>query len=378
MSSTNLIELIENLKEEYNLYYSLRKKYFSEKNNRKNIIRKEEIKETELIISNMNEDIIKYINKYLELIKLKEEILKERQKEKELLSKKQKFDEFLEKGKKILTNNLTYFKNLPEYSNKIIKTAKISPLDLINFTLRISQQNKAPLDFDLYFQNYLPYNINDRQNVSLMYNNYFIKNQNRFLYPYPNEFFGIKNTILRKDLSDKNRLLPPILKSPDPTNVDQNNRIISIKGKDLEFKYPDESISSDIFYKYSKDPDIIPSFFSGEEYKDYSRPTLDKDCAIKVCSCRKGFKDSKIITFEFSVNFNEEVKYVEKILDTKKQGNYVIRPVVNISPLSLAFGPMSSGSLSPQGNTSSQGSSSHAPIYYDVGGSNNEDDDDEI
>ena len=375
MSYSYLINLIDNLKEVYNIYYSLRKKYFSEKHTQKNAIRKVEIKATEQIILTMNEDINKYINKYLELIKLKEEINKQKEKENNIFNKKKSFSEFIETGKKILSNNMSYYKNLPEYSNKTIKTAKISPLDLINFTLRISQQNIAPLYSELYFRNYLPYNINDRQNVSLIYTNYFIKNQNRFLYPYPNNFFGLKNTILRYDLSDKNRLLPPVLKSPDPNN-NENNKILTNRGKDLEFKYPGENPPSDIFYKYSIDPNIIPSFFSGEEYKDYSRPTLDKDCIIKVCSCRKGFKDSKIITFEFSVNSNEEIKYVEKKVDITKKGNFVTRPEENFSPGSLVFGPMSSGSLSPPGNSSRQGSSSHDPIYY-VPGSNNDDDDDD-
>ena len=375
MSYSCLINLIDNLKEVYNIYYSLRKKYFSEKHTQKNVIRKVEIKSTEQIILTMNEDINKYVNKYLELIKLKEEINIQKEKENHILNKKKSFSEFLETGKKILSNNMSYYKNLPEYSNKTIKTAKISPLDLINFTLRISQQNIAPLYSELYFNNYLPYNLNDRQNVSLIYTNYFIKNQNRFLYPYPNDFFGLKNTILRYDLSDKNRLLPPVLKSPDPNNT-QNNKILTNRGKDLEFKYPGENPPSDIFYKYSIDPNVIPSFFSGEEYKDYSRPTLDKDCIIKVCSCRKGFKDSKIITLEFSVNSNEEIKYVEKKVDITKKGNFVTRPEENFSPGSLVFGPMSSGSLSPPGNTSRQGSSSHDPIYY-VPGSNNDDDDED-
>ena len=374
MSYSHLINLIDNLKEVYNLYYSLRKKYFSEKHSQKNAIRKVEIKTTEQIILTMNEDINEYVNKYLELIKLKEEINIQKENENHILNKKKSFSEFLETGKKILSNNITYYKKLPEYSNKTIKTAKISPLDLINFTLRISQQNIAPLYSELYFNNYLPYNLNDRQNVSLIYTNYFIKNQNRFLYPYPDNFFGLKNTILRYDLSDKNRLLPPVLKSPDPNN-NENNKILANRGKDLEFKYPGENPPSDIFYKYSIDPNVIPSFFSGEEYKDYSRPTLDKDCIIKVCSCRKGYKDSKIMTFEFSVNSNEEIKYVEKKVDITKKGNFVIRPEESFNPGSLVFAPMSSGSLSPQGNTSRQGSSSHDPIYY-VPGANNDDDDD--
>ena len=374
MSSINLIDLIHNLKDEYNIYYSLRKKFYSEKNDRKNVIRKAEIKEEEQIILKISEDINKYVDKYLKLIILKEEINKEKQKEKDILDKKSKLYNFLEKGKSLLINNIAYYKNLPRYANKKLKTAEISPLDLINFTLRISQQNKAPLDFDLYFQNYLPYNFN----ASLMYNKYFIKNQNRFLYPYPNNFFGFKSTILRYNLSDKNRILPPLLKSPDPKNVNQNNKIVSVKGADLVFKYPDENPPPDIFYKFSKVPNVIPSFFSGEEYNDHLRPSLNSDCRIKVCSCRNGFKDSKIVTFEFSVNTDEEIIYHEKEGGIKGKGNVMNRPENDLDVKGEYFGLMSPASYSPEANTSRQGSSAHKPAYFDPASNNDDEDEDDI
>ena len=88
--------------------------------------------------------------------KIKEEINSEKQKENDILEKNKKFSDFLEKGKKILTDNITYYEKLPEYSNKKLKIAKISPLDLINLTLRISKQNKSPPEGMLYFEKYLP------------------------------------------------------------------------------------------------------------------------------------------------------------------------------------------------------------------------------
>ena len=189
----------------------------------------------------------------------------------------------------------------------------------------------------------------------------------------------MKNTILRYDLSDKNRLLPPKLESPSPSNTNEKNEILSSKGKDLIFKYPTDNAPDGIFFKYSKDPNIIPSTFSGEEYKDYQRPNLEKDCIFKVCTCKKGFKDSKIVTFKFAVDSNEVVKIVKKNTEIKT-GDFVIRPEAHFDPGSDAFKEINSSSLSPQGNTSRQGSSSYEPIYYNPGSNANnyDEDDDEI
>ena len=57
--------------------------------------------------------------------------------------------------------------------------------------------------------------------------------------------------------------------------------------------------------------------FSGEEYKDHSQPILDKDCTFKACSCKKGFKDSKIITFKFIINNDIKEKPVIKQGETE-------------------------------------------------------------
>ena len=379
MSSDYLICLINHLKEEYKTCYSLLKKNLTEIKRQKYEIRKIEIRESQQIISLLNEDIKSYINKYRQIRQLKQEIEIEKQKEKEISEKSKELSEFIKKGKDILTNNISYYKKLPEYSNKKLKKAKISPLDLINFTLRISQQNKAPIGDEIYFSNYLPFSMNDKQNISLLYSDYYIKNQNRFLYPYPNDFFGLKNTILRYDFSEKNRLLPPILVSPNPSNKNGNGEILSNKGKDLVFKYPKENPPSGIFFKYSKDPNILPSFFTGEEYKDYSHPNLDKDFnIIKICTCKKGFKDSIIKTFKFVIDSNETIEYEQRNPELKAKGDFVIRPEDHIDSGSLKFdaGQSSSSLGSPHGNTSRPGTSSYEPIYYNIEDNNEEEDED--
>ena len=52
--------------------------------------------------------------------------------------------------------------------------------------------------------------------------------------------------------------------------------------------------------------------FSGIKYNDYFPPILDKNCTFKVCSCKNGFKDSKIVTFKFIINNDIEIVYSEK------------------------------------------------------------------
>ena len=379
MSTEHLICLINHIKEKYKTYYSLRQKYLIEKKYQKNEIRKMEIRETEQIISQLNEDINNYINKYRQILQLKQQIDLEKQNEKKITEKNKKISEFIQKGKDILTNNISYYKKLPDYSNKKLKKVKMSPLDLINFTLRIGQQNKAPIGEENYFFNYIPFSINNEKNVTLLYSEYYIKNQNRFLYPYPNDNFGFANTILRYDLSEKNRLLPPILVSPNPSYKNENGEILANKGKDLIFKYPKDNPPSDIFFKYSKDPNILPSFFTGEEYKDYSHPNLDKDLTvIKVCTCKKGYKDSKIVTFKFVIDSNETVEIEKKEVDLKARGDFVIRPEDHIDSGSLKFEAIQSSSSlgSPHGNTSRPGTSSYEPVYYNPEGNNDDEESD--
>ena len=370
MSSNYLISLINRLKEEYKNYYILNQQNINEKIEQKYEIRKADIEESKQTISQLNDIIKNYISKYRKIEQIKAQIKAEKQKDKQNEEKNKKFCEFIEKGKKILVNNIKYYNKLPEYSDKKLKTVKLSPMDLINFTLRISQQSKSPMEGEFYFSKYLP----GQEKTNILYNDYFLKNKNRYLYPYPNDYFGMQKTILRYNLSEKNKLLPPILESPDPRNV-KNGAIIASKGKDLIFKYPEDNPPSEIVFKYSRDPNILPSFFTGEEYKDYAHPNLDKDCIIKVCTCRRGFRDSKILTLKFTITdatTNEILK--EKVIDTKPRMDVVKRQTIYIDskgPKIERITASDYNSNSPN-NVSRPGSSLYEPVYY-----NPEDEEDE-
>ena len=372
MSSNYLISLINRLKEEYKTYYILNQQNLNEKIEQKYEIRKADIEESKQTISKLNVIIKNYLSKYRTIEKVKEQIETEKQINKQLEEKRKKFCEFIEKGKKVLVNNIKYYNKLPEYSDKKLKTVKMSPIDLINFALRISQQNKSPMEGEFYFSKYLP----GQEKKNILYNDYFLKNKNRYLYPYPNDYFGMQKTILRYNLSEKNKLLPPILESPDPRNV-KNGAIIASKGKDLVFKYPEDNPPPEIKFKYSRDPNILPSFFTGEEYKDYAHPNLDRDCIIKVCTCKSGFRDSKILTLRFTItdSTTNEVLH-EKEVDTKPKIDVVNRPHVYIDSKGPKIEKITASDFNSSSplNVSRTGSSLYEPVYYNP---EDEDDDDE-
>ena len=122
---------------------------------------------------------------------------------------------------------------------------------------------------------------------------------------------------------------------------------------------------------------ILPSFFTGEEYKDYSHPILDNNYnIIKICTCKKGFKDSIIKTFKFVRDSNETIVYEERKVDLKAKGDFVIRPEDHIDSGSLRFDAVQSSSSlgSPHGNTSRPGTSSYEPNYYNIEDNNEEED----
>ena len=374
MSSNYLISLINRLKEEYQNYYILNQQNLNEKIEQRYEIRKADIEESKQTISQLNVIIKNYLSKYRKIEQVKAEIEVEKQKVKQNEEKNKKFCEFIDKGKKILVNNIKYYNRLPEYSDKKLKTVKLSPIDLINFSLRISQQNKSPMEGEFYFSKYLP----GQEKTNILYNDYFLKNKNRYLYPYPNDYFGLQKTILRYNLSEKNKLLPPILESPDPRNT-KNGAIIASKGKDLIFKYPEDNPPSEIVFKYSRDPNILPSFFTGEEYKDYAHPNLDRDCIIKVCTCRRGFRDSKILTLKFTITdatTNENL--IERDIVAKPRMDVVNRQTIYIDSKGPKIEKISSSDLnsSSPNNVSRPGSSLYEPVYYNP--EEEEDDDNEL
>lgn len=379
MSSNELNRMINSLKEEMNNYYSLIRKYFNEKIPQKKEIRKIDIKESKSRIDFLNKYINeKIIDKHMKILKLREEIEKEKEIKNKLEKKSKKIDDIINKGKKILIKDLPYFEKLSEYSNKKLKIAKLSSLDLINLTLRLSQQSKAPPGAFDYLNNMVAAGLIDDSQNNFNIFSYYIKNKNRYLYPYPN-VLELKNSILRYDYSEENRLKPPILIYPNPDSFDSEGNIIANKGSLIKLKYPSENPIIGLFFKYSKDPNIAPSSFSGQEYKEFSLPDLDKDCIFKVCSCKKGFKDSKIITFKFVINNEKEEILAQKEAGVKAKLDQIGKERNRLDSVGLQFGSqLSSGFNDSPHNYVNQGTSSYHPAYFNPDDANDDDNDDEF
>ena len=306
----SLDKIIINLRQEILHCYSLIQKNYHEKIDHKIEIRKEEIEETKTKIEFLNQYIKENIDKY---IKLRREIEKEKEIKNKLEKKSKKINEFINKGKKILINDLPYFDKLPEYANKKLKIATLSPLDLINLTLRLSQQKKVSSD-RIQFLNDME---NGEDELSLF--SYYKKFRNKYLYPYPG-ILEMKNSILRYNLSKENRLKPPLLIYPDPKNIDEEGNIIANKNSLIKLIYDDSNSNlSGIYFKYSIDINNPPSVFSGIEYQAHYPPIITGNCTFAVCSCKYGFYNSQVAVFKFIVNKNKEEKIVEKF--TKKEAN---------------------------------------------------------
>ena len=335
-----LKKLFISLREEIKNYYSLIQKNFNEKIPHKKEIRKTDIESSKNNIEFLNKYIKANIDRYMKILKLKKEIEKEKEIKNKLEKKSKKIDDFINKGKKILINNLPYFGKLPEYSNKKLKVAKLSSLDLINLTLKLSQQNKAPPgDYD-----YLNNITFDKSDFGLY--SYYIKNKNRFLYPYP-ELYEIKNSNLNYNFSEKKRLDPPLLISPEPLNEIEGYLLVK-KYSIIKLIYNNANTKG-VFFKYSIDKNIPPSFYSGIEYKEYSPPILAEDCFFQACSCKKGFKDSKIIKIKFIVSKEQEeklIQYVIKQTEIEPKKNEVIRQknIIDNIPSSNFYSKYTKGS----------------------------------
>ena len=378
MSSSDLIPLINLLKEEIKNHYILLQKNYHEKIPQKREIRKRDIQESKSKIDFLNQHIKLNLEKYIRIIKIRREIEKEKEIKNKLEKKSKKIDDFINKGKKILINDLPYFDKLPEYANKKLKIATLSPLDLINLTLRLSQQNKAPPGGAQYLNEIVNLGLNnERQNdFNLFY--YYINNKNRYLYPFPGPL-ELKNSVLRYDYSEENRLKPPILIYPNPDSFDSEGNIIANKGSLIKLKYPSENPIIGLFFKYSKDPNIAPSSFSGQEYKEFSLPDLDKDCIFKVCSCKKGYKDSKIITFKFVINNEKEEILAQKEAGVKAKLDQIGKERNRLDSVGLQFGSqLSSGFNDSPHNYVNQGTSSYHPAYFNPDDANDDDNDDEF
>jgi hypothetical protein len=330
---------------------------------------KSDINESKETLNLINKHITANIEYYKALLKLKSEVSKETQIKNKLEKKSKKINDFIEKGKKILTNNIPYFEKLPEYANKKLKTAKLSPLDLINFTLRLSQQSKAPPGSEGYFNNFVNGALNDNNQNEFNLNSFYMKNKNRYLFPYPTNI-DLAKSILRYDFSEQKRLLPPKLIQPDPKIITDEGFIVANNGSTIRLKYPSENPIEGVVFKFSRDVNILPSMFSGEEYKDYSQPVLSENCIFKVCSCKKGFKDSNIITFKFYVNKDikvdlEEVQLgKEANLDVIIKGKDQIDTVRGLTLIVAKSSPLDREQKDSPNDLNRPGTSKYEVMYY--------------
>ena len=207
-------------------------------------------------------------------------------------------------------NTLTH--NIPFYSPDPLSTQnfsshKLSSKDITNFTNRISRQLSYPTDLQQYP---IP---------------------SAFLDAYPREDQELMNSILKDDLSDERRLLPPLVEPPGGQVK---------KGEQLRISYnhKNEKDIYDIFFKYTIDSQSIPSFFSGELYSEYHPIILEKDCTIKVCACKVGRKDSLICTYQYNVVLSKSGKNIE-IINTRhvNKNNVIERPEMEIAKNGIKF-----------------------------------------
>ena len=112
MSSSDLISLINRLKEEMNNYCTLIKKYSREKIPQIKVIREQEIKDSRKAIVLINQHIQLNIDNYKKIIEIKRKISNEKEIKNKLEQKTKKINDFIEKGKKILINNIPYFEKV--------------------------------------------------------------------------------------------------------------------------------------------------------------------------------------------------------------------------------------------------------------------------
>lgn len=354
------ISLIQKLKEESETLDLLKEKQMKEKNPHRAEVRKNDLIELKKKIEKLLYYLDKECKKLKEKMMIIKNIKKEKRKEVENEEKSKKFENFIKKARDKLIEKIPYYQKLQNYSNKKIKTVKLSPLDLINFTLRLSQQNAEPPS--LYFENILP----TTKDPPILYKNYYLMNKNRFIFAYPDDYFGLRNTILRYDFSEKRRLLPPEL---DAT-LNENGEYLINSGL-LGLKYPGKNEPQNVYYKYSLEPDVIPSFFTGQKFANYNPPHLKADCNIKVCTCGTGFKDSKIKIYKLIIN-NKTDNVPVVIKNNVNKKNELIRPIARVDCGEYDRFRNLTSTNSNLASVSRHGTSTHIPNYYQ---DNNEDDD---
>ena len=288
---TKLSSLIQTLEKEYKKYKNL----LSTPSYKKHSLQTTIIKIKTLL------DLLKSeITKFKKIFPLITEIKIENEKFENLKKKNLKIQNLLHTSIKTLSQNIPFFNLTSSLSSKRFNINSINKIDLINMSIRINTQFQYPKDV-------------------------FYISSNAFLKQYPDDI-EMNNSILKYDLSNSNRLLPPIA-DPPGGNV--------LKGTPLSFKYDKRDLErikkseweGNLFFKYSFN-DILPSSFTGELYYDNKKIFIDKDCEIKVCSCKMGFKDSVVVSFNFTVSGGNVISEVKK-KDVNQQ-NILIRPKLEI------------------------------------------------
>ena len=234
------------------------------------------------------------INKLLEL-------LRERQKSEILKNKKIQIQNLIHDSILTLTQNIPFFTTTSSLSSNRFCLNSLSKIDLINMATRINTQYIYPEDvLDIP--------------------------SNAFLKQYPTEDIQMKYSILKYDLRDSKRLKPPNA-NPKGGEVSKGTLLLLTPDESDVKRLKKSEWGGKIFFKYSMN-DSIPSTFSGELYSESTKIILDKDCIIKVCACKDGFKDSEIVNYVFKVS-NEQVIKPKNINNNKIQ-NFLYRPDVTI------------------------------------------------
>lgn len=198
----------------------------------------------------------------------------------------------IKKARDALTKNIKFLQK-QNLSSLNFNFSEISHTDLINVSLRISKQNSFPTNYPLSFN--IPFS---------------------FLLPFPDENFEMAQSILKFNLDHK--LEQPVL--------EPKGGIIK-KGTLVKITYP--QIDNDVFFKYSLDSNVIPSYFSGTLYKSDLKIIITRNCNLNVVSCKFGFKDSDILSVGFTVS-QEEKEMIYRTLASERNDDLIVKPIIDI------------------------------------------------
>ena len=100
------------------------------------------------------------------------------------------------------------------------------------------------------------------------------------------------------------------------------------KGTLIKITYP--QVDNDVFFKYTLDNNIIPSYFSGNLYKSDLKIIINRNCILKVVSCKFGFRDSDILTVGYTVS-EEGREITIRTLQSERTRDEIIRTSLDIN-----------------------------------------------